>query len=533
MRVLRVLLTADHRNGTLVNVVALVAPLPGVANRFSPYEVVREVGGCPNPVYLARTAAAGTGKSRLVVVQSFPGVAKAGNQKGAQLQREARRIATLANPNLAHVREVAVRGDDLIVVSDFIEGEKLEQRWAESGGWLPADVALRMLLDVLNGVGALHGLRDAKQQPMKLAHGELSPVTILFGLDGIVRVLRAVARRAPDPQTEAASRAYLAPEVQAGAPYDARADVYSVGVLLWEALQGRRLFPATETSAPGADGGEIPRPTASDAAPWTKGLADVAMKALAKSPHDRWPTAAAMAAEIRKAAGLKIASASAAAAFAEKAFGERVKARQARMEQSLPAGSTQPDAAGVTQAPVAGPAIEVPVEEVIELDPEAALVLVQSMPPSAPPPPAPQATAAVEAPIVVTRPTPEKAFDTSPSPEGNARTAERRRRRQVVLGAVGALGALIFALAAWQVARPDAHAHPHADHPIAAVPLLSAASPAVTPSPPVATPSVQPLAMKVSKPKAPAGATSSRAPVTQSSSRTKAPSKPAFHAGAL
>ena len=326
------------------------------ADLFAPYEVIGEIGTRPVQVYVARQSPIAVGGAQLVVAEHFPGACKPVAGGPSDLPREARRISTLANPHIARVREVTVRGDDLVVFGDFLDGEKLTQFW-RPGEWLPLEMAIRVLLDVLTGLGALHGLRDSNQQPMKLTHGEISPATILFGSDGVARVLHAVARRAADATPEAASLPYLAPEVHSSDPHDGRADVFSVGVLLWEALEGKHLSDDQEPAGVRVRAGPLAAPTASEKVPWAKALVPVAIKALAAAPEDRWPTAAAMAAEIRKAAGLKLAAASAAAAFAKTKFGDRVKERRARWEArpSLRPGKMQmPSREPTLGAPISG-----------------------------------------------------------------------------------------------------------------------------------------------------------------------------------
>jgi eukaryotic-like serine/threonine-protein kinase len=326
------------------------------ADLFAPYEVIGELGARPIPLYVVRQSALAAGGAQLAVAEHFPGACRGDAGGRSDLRREARRISTLANPHVARVREVAVRGDDLVVFGDFLDGEKLTRFWGP-GQWLPLETALRVLLDVLTGVGALHALRDSNQQPMKLTHGEISPATILFGSDGVARVLHAIARRAADAAAEAASLPYLAPEVHANDAYDGRADVFSVGVLLWEVLEGKRLSSdGEEPAGVRVRSAPLPPPRAPDGTPWSKALVPVVTRALASAPEDRWPTAAAMAAEIRKAAGLKLAAASAAAAFAKNKFGERAKERRVRWE-SRP--SRPPGAAPILgrPAPVSAPVI--------------------------------------------------------------------------------------------------------------------------------------------------------------------------------
>lgn len=357
------------------------APSPPSGGPFAPSEIVREIGRRPNPVYAVRQTSAGA-KPQLVIAERFEGGARAGSPAGEQLVREARRIATLASPNLARVREVVTRGDDLIVFTELIDGDKLEDLWQSRK--LPLELALRVIVDVLAGVGAVHNLRDSKQQPMKLAHGELAPATIVLGLDGVARLLHSIARRAPSAAAEPASLGYLAPEVLAGEPFDARADVFGAGVLLWEALSGKRLVAEKDAAdvARRIRSSAVPPASIPDKAAWAKGLVAVAAKALASSPDDRWPTASVLAAEIRKAAGLKLAPASASAAFARSAIGERVKARKESLEGSAPAASPKP-------APVASPS-EPPISvdfgdesEAATLPPPAPLPALKAETPSA------------------------------------------------------------------------------------------------------------------------------------------------------
>ncbi len=583
---------------------------------FAPYEVVRELGSRANPVFILWQSAPSSGKPLAAVGERFEGAGKANDPRAAELLHEARRVSTLANPNLARVREVAVRGDDLAVFSEFLEGEKLLELWPPPA--LSLEIALRVVLDALSGLSALHNLRDAKQQPMNLAHGELSPATIVFGVDGVSRVLHAVARRAPGVRADAASLGYLAPEVHAGEPYDARADVFSAGVLLWEALSARRLF--TETESPTAlaarvRGSPLPPATVPEKAAWAKGLIDVAAKALGASPGGRWPTTAAMAAEIRKLVGLKLAPASSVSAFAKGAIADRVKSRREGLERSRKAGSAHAPAMSPAPAPVRTPAatavspappaalaprppapvtaaaprppLQPPTRPVAPSPPEArsaprapsgpslpklppeatdreeaghrttptaalgSFVVDPSpgpagaspVPPSPAPPPAGQAAERpapppvpvayqapppppppppLAAPVIQTDAHPPRApgvaedvdvhisisppaYD-DPLPTAPAVTREHdedgdlglpapsRRRRAIVLGSVGAFGALVFALAGWRVSQ---HSHDAAASSTRALTVQSAVPSGHAPlAPPRATPALgQPVAV--------------------------------------
>ena len=310
-------------------------PLPEGA--FAPYVLVRELGARPLPAYAVRQIAPGA-KPHLFVAERFVGAAQGPDGKDSSFLRAARRIATLTSPNLPRVRDVAVHDGDVLIFTELVDGEKLTALWRPEA--LPLEIALRMIVDVLGGVSAIHNLRDARQQPLKLAHGEISPATTVFGLDGVARVLHTIARRYPEEgaRPDPASVRSLAPEVLGAEPYDQRADVYGAGVLLWEALSGRPLYTETDPVAlmALARGGEAPRASVPASSPWAKDLVEVAARALRAAPDQRWPTATAMAGELRKAAGLKLAAVSTTAAFAKSTIAERAKARRLDLETRTP-----------------------------------------------------------------------------------------------------------------------------------------------------------------------------------------------------
>ena len=114
---------ASNEHGWYANpVVSSGASSPPQGGPFAPSEVVREIGARPQRAFVVRGAGA---KDALAVGERYEGVARAGNAAGEMFVREARRIATLASPHLPRVREVTVRQDDLIVLSELVEGEKL------------------------------------------------------------------------------------------------------------------------------------------------------------------------------------------------------------------------------------------------------------------------------------------------------------------------------------------------------------------------------------------------------------------------
>jgi serine/threonine-protein kinase len=440
-----------------------------------------------------------------------------------------------------------VRGDDAVVFSELVDGEALSSTWLTGG--LPLEVTLRVVLDALSGAEAIHALRDAKQRPMHLAHGEISTATVVVGTDGIARVLHAIARRLPRAEAARASLGYLAPEVHAGDAYDARADVFSAGVLLWEALSGRRLFeeadPAVILARMRSEG--VPQASPSTRTAWALSLARIAAKALSTVAADRWPTAAVMASEIRKAAGLRLAPTTTAAAVARAAFGERTKSRRARWETQA-AAPEEPVAAPLLAAAPSMPPEETPMalddadldfsETEISAPPrhEAALqpsdaTLVAAMSEHEPRPPdesAPYFDAAVDLSIPPPPRQPldlvESSVSVPASPETILADRASRRRLVTVLGGVAALGLIVFSLAGWRVAHRASHALPDL-----AAGVHAAATPAEQTAPPVEAAPSPARPAPVAEPPAPAAASASSTPQA-ASPRAAPPRAAAAHA---
>ncbi|MEO7328925.1 MAG: protein kinase, partial [Minicystis sp.] len=163
---------------------------------------------------------------------------------------EIRKDLSLASPTLVATIDAGIDDGEIFVVSQYVEGESLAALIAAAGAeGLPTPIALRILLDVLAAVAAGHAL----EKPV--IHGEIGPQHIRVGVDGVARiggfgVARALAKLSVQGAKNHDRLAYAAPErvksmASTTAPQVAlepRADVFSLGVLLWEAIARQRLF---------------------------------------------------------------------------------------------------------------------------------------------------------------------------------------------------------------------------------------------------------------------------------------------------
>ena len=203
-------------------------------------------------------------------------------------------------------------GDGYFLVMEYIEGNHLGAllgRAAKRGERLPQPFVCRVLIDTLQGLGAAHRLTDEGGKPLKLVHRDVSPHNILVGTDGIARltdfgVAKADVRMASTRAGQFKGKlSYMAPEQASSSSTDQRSDLFSVGIILWESLTGRRLFKGESNGATLNKllNDEVPKP--SELWPDLEVFDDVVMKALSRNPDDRFQSADEFAEAIEGAAG--------------------------------------------------------------------------------------------------------------------------------------------------------------------------------------------------------------------------------------
>ena len=188
--------------------------------------------------------------------------------------REARLAARLGHRNVVHVFDVGEADDRPFIVMECVDGGTLADVLAR-GPMSPARVA-----DVARQVA--EGLAHA--HAAGLVHRDIKPGNLLLAKDGTVKIGDFGIARAVDSATLTrtgaviGTAAYLSPEQAAGLPTTAATDIYAFGVVLHEALTGRRLPAGTVAPVPGLEGAPQPLRTSID-------------RALAENPADRPPAA--------------------------------------------------------------------------------------------------------------------------------------------------------------------------------------------------------------------------------------------------
>ena len=290
---------------------ATAAAMTGPRRRLDRYELIAEIAsGGMATVMLARLAGAG-GFSRLFAIKLLHPHLASDPQFVDMLLDEARLAAQIHHANAVPIIDVCQSSLGLYLVMDYIEGFSFS-RILGTPLLTPAErirVGVQALLGVLAGLDAAHNLTDDRGHAIGLVHRDVSPQNVLIGLDGAGRIADFGIAHAgtritqTQPGTVKGKVAYMAPEQATGGALDRRADVFAVGVMLWECLTGKRLFKAPNEAATLLKLLEDPIRPPSTIQPVAPVELDViCARALARPPEQRYPSAHDMAADLARAA---------------------------------------------------------------------------------------------------------------------------------------------------------------------------------------------------------------------------------------
>jgi eukaryotic-like serine/threonine-protein kinase len=273
--------------------------------RFGPYEVLALLGaGGMGEVYRARDTRLG----RSVALKVLSGSVSPSAEYRQRFEREARTIAALNHPNICTLHDVGRSGEIDYLVMELIEGETLAAR-LQRGPLPPADV-LRIGMEVSRALARAHRVG--------ILHRDLKPGNIMLTKTGAKLMDFGLAR--PSIQTPGLTSSsqmptqsepitseghllgtfqYMAPEQLEGRAADARSDLWSLGVTLYEMATAKPAFEGTSAASLVSSIMRAEPQPIGDLAPMSPpGLDRIVRTCLAKDPEDRWQSAADLEREL-------------------------------------------------------------------------------------------------------------------------------------------------------------------------------------------------------------------------------------------
>ncbi|MCP4444214.1 MAG: serine/threonine protein kinase [Myxococcales bacterium] len=228
------------------------APLSWVEDDFGPYRLYERLG-VGGMATVHRAVHRGTGE-RVALKRLLPQLA-GDAMLIKQFRREAEIVQALAHPNMAYVHDFGEVNGEYYITMEEIDGSSLLdllRRANENGEPAPIGVSLWVLREILCALDyAMNGI-DETGEPFNIVHRDLSPSNVIVNRRGEVKIIDfGVAKSLHGRYATNSGRikgklGYMAPEALAGRMSDSRSDLYSLAVLGWELLTGRRLFRGNE-----------------------------------------------------------------------------------------------------------------------------------------------------------------------------------------------------------------------------------------------------------------------------------------------
>jgi hypothetical protein len=220
--------------------------------RFGSYLLHDRIGvGGMAEIFLATTPSPQGVDRELVIKRILPALSH-DDQFVKMFVEEARLCVNLRHPNIVQVYDLGEVDHQYFIAMEYVHGRDLLKTLAACARrriGFPTDLALYIVMEVLKGLDYAHNLRGQDGKPLGIIHRDVSPSNVLLSFDGRVKladfgIAKATTRERTATGVLKGKFGYMAPEQVIGRPMDHRADVFAVGILLYELLTGHRLFAA-------------------------------------------------------------------------------------------------------------------------------------------------------------------------------------------------------------------------------------------------------------------------------------------------
>jgi serine/threonine protein kinase len=220
-----------------------------VEERIGRYELLIELArGGMAELFLGRLHGAG-GFAKLVAIKRILPHLAQDKQFKEMFLNEGRIAANLSHPNVCQVFELDEVEGELFLAMEYLDGVSWDQLVREIA---PGNFAMRLSIGIIaqacEGLHYAHALRDVEGNTISIVHRDVSPQNLFVTVDGVCKVLDFGVSKvmADGPRTRSGvikgKLPYMAPEQIRGEPLDGRADIFALGVCIWEALTAQRLY---------------------------------------------------------------------------------------------------------------------------------------------------------------------------------------------------------------------------------------------------------------------------------------------------
>ena len=242
-------------------------------------------------------------KKRVAIKRVLPHLASNENFIGMFLD-EARLGARMNHANIVSVLDIGSADNTFFIVMEYVDGANLKtiiEVLLKQGRTVPMKEAVYIAMEASRGLSYAHELCDDDGNELDIVHRDISPPNILISKRGEVKVTDFGLAKAStqlektDPGVVKGKFSYLAPEAALGDPVDERADIFALGIVLWEMIAGRRLFlgESDYQTIKLVQQANVPSLAAINHEA-DENLERVLGKALAKNPADRYQSAREM-----------------------------------------------------------------------------------------------------------------------------------------------------------------------------------------------------------------------------------------------
>ena len=276
-------------------------PPPSDKDRFGQFQLIEKIAtGGMAEVYKARMSGV-EGFQKIVAIKKILPHMAASDDFMTMFADEAKLAAQLNHPNIIHIYDLGKVDKSYYIAMEYVEGRDLRsilKSGAEHGLPLPPELALFIASKLAAALDYAHRRKDFNGEDLSLVHRDVSPQNVLISYEGDIKLCDfGIAKAASkSSQTQAGALKgklqYMSPEQASGKPLDRRSDLFSLGSCLYEMLTGEKLFAGesdmtildqvrnVKAQPPSSKNPDVP-----------KRVDSIVLKALAKSPEDRYQNA--------------------------------------------------------------------------------------------------------------------------------------------------------------------------------------------------------------------------------------------------